>query len=388
VSAVLRAVLPVWACAVKDMRIALTERMSMLQAVTLPVNYLIMMSLFVLAGSSQPTAMVMQDHGSYARQFVAAMGRAHTFRISVESRAQAAAQMQAGTLVTLVTIPAGFDAAITHHQAATVRVTVNNLNEDLTDDARRGVRLALASFYGAASPGQVPVTVAEHDTYRQDTGYIAFLALSIVVIALMVSGMLQAGSAAAREFEHHTISGLLLAPVRPWQILAGRMLGAFLVSLPAVAAVLTVVVFIVGDRPARIVMAIGVALLTLAVFVAAGVALGTVTRDRSLVAVLTRGVPVPLFFLSGVFGPLSFQTGPVQAIGQILPVHWAVVLTQWSFKGFLTGTVPLPVDAVILAGYGAAFTAAAAIALRHITRARPRPVPAAPARHALTASRR
>lgn len=387
-TAVLRVALPVWACAVKDMRIAFTERMSMIQAISLPVNYLIMMSLFVLAGSAQPTAVVMQDHGQYARQFAAAMGRAHTFRISVESQARASAQMQAGTLVTLVTIPSGFGQAIRHHQAVLVQVTINNLNEDLTDDAHRGIRLALASFYAAVSPGQVPVTVTERDEYRQDTGYMPYLALSIIVIALMVAGLLQAGNAAAREFEHSTIKGLLLAPVRPWQILAGRMLGAFLVSLPAVAAVLTVVVVIVGDRPARIVLAIAVALLTLAVFVAAGVALGTVTRDRSLVAILTRAVPVPLFFLSGVFGPLSFQTGPVQAIGQILPVHWAVVLTQYAFKGFLTGTVPLAADAGILAGYLAAFTAAAAIALRRTARVRPRAFTAAPARHALTAGRR
>jgi ABC-type transport system involved in multi-copper enzyme maturation permease subunit len=362
----------IWAIAVKDMKIAFGERMSMIQAITLPVNYLVMMSLFVLAGSNAPAAVVMTDHGSYARQFVAAMERSHTFRITVESQAEADAQMQAGTLVAEVTIPADFDQVIEHHQRMMIPVMINNLNEDLTTDAHRGIRLALASFYAAVSPGQVPVTVTDHDTYSQDTGYIPFLALSIVVIALMVAGMLQAGNAAAREYEQSTIKGLFLAPVRSWQILAGRILGAFIVSLPAVAVVLAVVVLIVGDRPDRLALAVGVALLTLAVFCAAGVALGTITRDRSLVAILTRAVPVPLFFLSGVFAPLSFQTGTVQAIGEVLPVHWAVVLTQFAFKGFLTGTVSLADDAVILAGYLAVFVAVAAVALRQTARVRSR----------------
>jgi ABC-type polysaccharide/polyol phosphate export permease len=161
------------------------------------------------------------------------------------------------------------------------------------------------------------------------------------------------------------------------------MLGAFTASLPAVAVVLAVVVAIVGDHPARALMTVAITLLTLAVFTAAGTALGTLTRDRALVAIITRAVPLPLFFLSGVFAPLSYQTAAVQAIGGWLPVHFAVVLVQWSVRGLLTGTMSLPADAAILAAYLAAFALASAAALRLATRsrARSRP-PRPPARHA------
>jgi ABC-type transport system involved in multi-copper enzyme maturation permease subunit len=358
---------PVWALAAKDAKVARREVMSLVQGVTLPVNYLLMMMLFVLSGGGQPTAVVMQDHGSYAREFVAALESARTYKVTVESQQAADAQMQAGKLVTEITIPAGFGQAITRHQPMTVPVMFNNLNEDLFDDGTRGIRLALASFYAMVSPGQVPVTVDEHDAYPDDTGYIPFLALAVVVIAVMVAGLLQAGNATAREYEQGTIRGLLLAPVRPWQILAGRMLGAYLMSLPSLAVVLAVVVLGVGDQPARLWLALAVALLTLAVFVPAGVLLGTVTRDRQLVAIFTRGLPVPLFFLSGVFAPLSFQTAAVQDIGQLMPVHWAIILVQYAFKGFGTGTLPLPADAAILVGYLVLFTALSAAALR-ITR--------------------
>ena len=63
----------IWGSARKDIRSALTERSTLVQSITLPVNYLIMMSLFVLAGSHAPTAVVMYDHGPYARQFVTTM---------------------------------------------------------------------------------------------------------------------------------------------------------------------------------------------------------------------------------------------------------------------------------------------------------------------------
>jgi ABC-type transport system involved in multi-copper enzyme maturation permease subunit len=367
----LRTARAVWAVAAKDARVALTERMSMLQALTLPLNYLIMMSLFALAGGHDPAALVMADNGSYARTFASSMASARTFNITDTTATQAAGRMRAGNLVAAVTIPPAFDQDIRDHKTATVRLAVNNLNQDLTDDAERGMRLALDEFYQSAAPGQVPVSVAFQDQYASDTGYIPFLAMSVVVISLLVAGLLAAGNAAAREYEERTMRGLLLAPVSLWHILAGRILGAFLISLPSVAIVMAVVTVIAGDRPEHPLIAAGTALLTLAASCAAGTALGTIARDRSTVAVITRALPVPLFFLTGVFAPLSYFPPAVQWIGGLLPVHYAVVLTQWGFRGLVTGTLPLLADAVILAATLLAFAAAGATALHQSARTRP-----------------
>src|SRR6266700_1389195 len=83
----------VGACARKEVLTSITERSVLIQSISLPVNYLIMMSLYVLAGSHAPTAVVMQDHGPHARQFVAAMAHSASYRLGVETARQAAAQM-------------------------------------------------------------------------------------------------------------------------------------------------------------------------------------------------------------------------------------------------------------------------------------------------------
>ena len=292
------------------------------------------------------------------------MRQADSFRLEVTSAATARQQLHAGNLVAVVTIPARFERAVARHQHMAIPVEVNNLDEDLTDDAHRAMRLVVTSFYAHADPALVSVVASEQDAYRHDTGYIPFLAMSIIVIALMVSGLLQAGNAASRDWENSTIKELLLAPARTWEVLAGRMLGAFLVAVPAAVVVLGVVVFVVGDHPARLALTCGVSLLTLGVFVAAGAALGTAIKDRSALAVLTRALPVPLFFLSGVFGPIGFQTGVVQGIATVLPIHYAIVLEQLGFKWFITSTLSPATDAAILAGYLAVFICLSGIALR------------------------
>ena len=54
----------VWACMKKDIKSALTDRVFTIVGVFVPVNILILLSLFVLAGSQAPTAVVM--HVSFA----------------------------------------------------------------------------------------------------------------------------------------------------------------------------------------------------------------------------------------------------------------------------------------------------------------------------------
>jgi ABC-type multidrug transport system permease subunit len=321
------------------------------------------MSLFALSGSAAPTAIVLLDHGYYAQQFVTSMQKSDSFRLHVETAQQANAQLHQGTLVAVVTVPANFDSAVARNQPVQIPMQVNNIDQDLTDDVQRAIRLSVTTFYSQTNPQAVSIVTSEHDQYPSDTGYIPFLAITITVIALMVSGLLQAGNAAAREFEKGTIKELLLAPARPWAILLGRMLGAFLISLPAGVIVVGVVILVVGV-PADFLLVVGVCLLNLAVFVAAGTAFGLMIRDRSAFTILIRAIPVPLFFLSGVFAPLTFQTRAVYATGVWLPVHYAVVLEQLAFKGFRTGTLSPAIDALVLFGYVIVFVLLAGVALR------------------------
>ncbi|HEX3490010.1 MAG TPA: ABC transporter permease [Streptosporangiaceae bacterium] len=342
-------------CARKEVLTSLTEKSVLIQSISLPVNYLIMMSLYVLAGSHAPTAVVMYDHGPYAQQFVQAMRQSASYRLIVESAHHAAAQMKAGTLVSVVTIPAHFDRAILRHHHIAVTQQVNNLNADLTDDAVRALRTSVTSFYNHALPGRLHVLTRIHNAYPHPMGYIPFLSMSVIVIALMVSGLLQAGNAAAREFEQGTISEILLSPARQWLVLMGRMLGAFAISLPAGLVVMAVVIWGVGDHPVHPWLMAGTSLLTLAVFIAGGTALGLAVRDRSTLAILTRAIPVPLFFLSGVFGVVGYQTRVVQDIATVLPTHYAIVLEQYAIGGYGTSTLSLTMDAGILAAFFAGF---------------------------------
>ena len=341
----------IWACTKKDVKSALTEQTFLIVGIFLPLNVLILLSLFVLGGSNAPTAVVMQDKGKYAQQFYDAMSHAHSFRLEQTSADEAQSLLKAGKIVAVVVIPPDFDAKVSQQQPVQVEVDINNLNTDFTNDIRRAVPLSITSFYEKAYPNLVTVTPSEHDLYPHDTDYLPYLTVSVLVIGLMIGGLLPAGTGSAREWELGTMKELLLSPAPRWAMLVGKMLGAFLVSLASVILVLVVLILLIGVWPAHWDEVIGFTLLTLTIFIALGTLLGTLLKQRIAVTALSVGTSVPLFFLSGAFGPISFTTEAIQVIAKSFPVYYAIVLQQHAFHDFTLNTYGLGVNVLILCAY-------------------------------------
>lgn len=357
----------IWACMKKDIRIALTERIFTIISVFLPVNFLILFSLFVISGGQAPTAVVMNDTGPYAQQFYNAMAGAHSFILQKASRQEADALIHEGRIVAVVTIPGDFDARVQNNQLVQVGVQINNLNTDFTNDIRRAVPLSITKFYAKAFPNVVTVTANETDQYPQDTGYIPYLTVSILIIALVVGGLLQSGTSAAREWENATMKELLLSPASRWAVVTGKMLGAMVMGLAAVLVVLIVLILIIGVHPMHWGAMIGYTLLTSAIFISAGTLLGTLIKQRQAFTGLAFGVSIPLFFVSGAFGPISFNVPALQVLAQILPVYYAIVVQQYAFHNFILNTYTLLGNTLILFGFLVLFVVLAAIVLRRST---------------------
>lgn len=207
----------------------------------------------------------------------------------------------------------------------------------------------------------------EQDFYRQDTDYIPYLTVSIVVIGIMVGSLLQSGTVSAREWENETMKELLLSPAPRWAVLLGKIVAAFLLSLMSLVILLVVLIFLIGVWPAHWDEVIGFTLLTLIIFIAFGTLLGTLLKQRQPVVALAMGTSIPLFFLSGAFGPISFTTPIIQVLAQIFPVYYAIVLQQHAFHNFTLNTLGTGINVVILAAYALGLLAVTTLVLRRST---------------------
>lgn len=347
----------------KDIRSSLTERAFMITSIIIPINFLLLFLLFALTGGEAPTAVVLEDHGPYATQFVSAMEHSHSFIIQQTTSSEAQNLMRQGRIVSIITIPANFDSSVGKGFEIQLPVVVNNLDVDFTNDIRRAVPLAITSFYANAFPNQVVIRAHEIDTYSHDTGYIQYLVVSLMVISIMLGGLLQAGANAAREYENGTIKELILSPARLWAIQLGKILGALVLNSLSVLVVIIVIVFLIGVWPVHWDELLGFTLLLMITFVALGTLIGTLVRRRQSVIPLSIGVTIPIFFLSGAFGPAIWGDQTIAFITQFQPVYYGIAIFQHAFHNFVTTQGGPLYDKIILIGFavGAVFGSVIAV---------------------------
>ena len=353
----------IFACARKDFHTAVTERIFLLTLIMIPLQYLFLFILFVLASDQAPTAVVMQDNGPYAQQLYKVMANAHAFSLFKTTTQDAQNKLLAGKIVAVITIPADFDSRVKQNQQVQVPVQINNLNEDFTADIRRAVPLSITTFYAKVFPNLVSIIPREHDWYAKDTSYIPYLGVSILVIALALGGAIQSGTSWAREWELETMKELLLSPAPRWCLIIGKMVGAFFLALVSALIVMLALIGPLQTRPTHIVEMFIYMLLTLAIFSALGTLIGTMVKQRRLITTLVLGCTLPIFFVSGPLGPVTFNTPAVQFIAQFFPIAYAIAGEQHAFHNFNTNTLGTW-NAIILMGFAVVFTIAAIFMLR------------------------
>jgi ABC-type polysaccharide/polyol phosphate export permease len=144
----------------------------------------------------------------------------------------------------------------------------------------------------------------------------------------------------------------------------GKALGALVMSaLPAVV-VLAVVVPLTGSWPQHWGELLGFSLLLMVLFVALGTLAGTLLRRWQAVIPLSFGLALPLFFLSGAFGPANWGNAGIASVARVEPVTYGIGVFQHAFHGFQTTQSGLGTATVVMGAYAVVGVAVSAGLLR------------------------
>lgn len=325
--------------------LSLAAPLATILSLLVPLNFLVLFVLFALSGGRVPAAVVQLDRGPEATAMVRALGDALTFNLQAASPTAAQAMIAQQRAVVAITVPAGFSQALARGDQAWLSVRLDNLNTDFADDVRRALPLVELSFYGRRSAGALPLAISERDTYPGNVGFLDYLAVSILSVAILLGGLLIGGRSVAGEWERGTARELLLAPVPPWAVVAGKMAAGFVAGLSSSLLVLGVLLLL-GVRPdswSRLPGVIGVLVLSLVAFLSLGVALGSLLRRLNAVTPLAFALGLPLFFVSGAFGPIAWGGAAAADVARVFPVVYANAALQHAFHGYWTlrGGAPL-----------------------------------------------
>jgi ABC-2 type transport system permease protein len=192
-----------------------------------------------------------------------------------------------------------------------------------------------------------------------------FYVPAVLAMVLMVVTSILTAMGVVREKEIGTLEQLIVTPLRPWQIIVGKLLPFALIGLVQVFLVTSIVVF--GFRvPLRgsFILLLLLTQLFLLNTLGLGLLVSTVVRTQQQ-AMMTAAftLMMPMVFLSGLIFPIENMPRVFQLLTYIVPLrYYATIIRGIFLKG--SGLAVLWPEALALLGMGIGILGVAALRFR------------------------
>lgn len=201
---------------------------------------------------------------------------------------------------------------------------------------------------GTAMPVQIRSRAAFNEALRSQNAIVP----GLIAVILMVISALLTSLTIAREWENGTIEMLAASPLRPWEIILGKMIPYFLIGLAdlLVATLTGMLLFGVPFRgsPALLLFLSSIFMIG---SLSLGIAISAATRNQLLASqVAMIATFLPAFFLSGLLFDIGNLPVAVRAISRLVPARYFVQILKGIYlKG--VGLEFLLTDAVFLLAF-------------------------------------
>jgi ABC-2 type transport system permease protein len=186
----------------------------------------------------------------------------------------------------------------------------------------------------------------------------AILAMILMTMTMMLSAM-----GIVREKEIGTMETLLVTPVRPWQLLAGKLLPYALVGfIELLPATLLVVGWFHVPLRGSFPLLVGLSMLFVLNTLGIGLLISALVRTQQQSMMFTAFVfMMPQIYLSGLIFPVENMPRVLQWVSRAIPLHWyAIILRGIFLKGLGAGDLWREAGMLALIG-GTLFTLAATL---------------------------
>jgi ABC-2 type transport system permease protein len=283
-----------------------------------------------------------QDRGAAARTLLTAYRSADYFRIDydVDSEAELKSLIDSGKARVGLIIPPDYSDKVLGGVTASVAIVL-----DGSDPTVAGTALSAAKLIGQAHATQIiterlvrqgrssalqtPVEVLTQIWYNPDMVSAYFMIPGVIAMILFFLTTMLTATAVVRERERGTIEQLIVTPIRPWELVVGKILPYVILAFMNMAEVMALGHWWFGV-PVRGNLLLILALSGLFLLSSLGIGLlaSTVANTQQEAMLVVWMTLLPALFLSGFFFPLEAMPKVLQWVSLFFPLRYYLVIIR------------------------------------------------------------
>lgn len=282
-----------------------------------------------------------EDHSALSTRLVAAFYPPYFTVPALMTPAEMDTGLDRGTITFALGIPPNFQRDVLGGKSPSIQLNVDATRVSQAFTGAGYIQAIITTEVDAflqryRTQTVLPVDLALRMRFNPTANKSWFGAVVEIINQITLLSIILTGAALIREREHGTIEHLLVMPVTPFEIMAGKIWAMALVVVVATAVALFAVVRGLLGVPIQgsIALFLAGAVVNLFSTTALGILLATLTRSMPQFALLTMLVIMPLEILSGGSTPRESMPQIVQDIMLAAPTtHFVSMAQAILFRG-------------------------------------------------------
>jgi ABC-2 type transport system permease protein len=318
------------------------DRVSFAMIVMLPVMQLLLFGYAInTTPHNLPTAVLLQEDSDLGRSILKALENSAYFRFTYEVHdvAEFDDLLQSGKVLFGVEIPRGFERAVRRGDRPALLVAA-----DATDPVAAGaglgalgtlVQTALAHDLFTGDPPAMPFEIRAHARYNPAASSRLNIVPGLVGTILTMTMLIFTALSVTRETERGTMESLLSMPIKPVEVMFGKIMPYVLVGFVQGTLIIGIGVLLFG---VPVLGSLPLLALLSTLFITTNLSIGytfsTIVQNQLQAMQLSMMFFLPSILLSGFMFPFMGMPVWAQYVGEGLPLtHYIRIVRAIMLKG-------------------------------------------------------
>ena len=291
-----------------------------------------------------------EDRGPASRRLVDAFGRGENFAVAatLESPAAATRALDAGEVRAVLVIPRSYAADLAAGRTAVVQLLVDGADSTSATTTIAYANAIVREHSGAttidalrrrgvlARDGFPPLEMRARFWYNPEQKSVNYIVPGLIAVILMMLSTLLTALTVVRERERGTIEQLVVSPLKPHELILGKVIPYAAIAFFDVLLVMGSGRVLFGVRIAgSIPLLLALSVLYLVAALGIGLLISVVSPTQQ--TAMTAGIlasQLPTLLLSGFIFPIRAMPEVVQVLTNLIPArHFLVIVRGIFLKG-------------------------------------------------------
>jgi ABC-2 type transport system permease protein len=328
------------------------DRLTFAMMIGVPVMQLVLFGFAINTDpKALPTAVISAEASPFSRALVKALENTGYFRIVATPATvdEADRLLQLGRVQFVLELPEDFSRRLQRGEPAVALVEADATDPAATSNALAALNQVAATGLDAELTGPLArgrssgpaLELRVHRRYNPEGITQYNIVPGLMGVVLTMTMVMMTSIAMTRERERGTMENLLATPVRPLEVMLGKIVPYIVVGYVQVAVILLAARYLFDVPMAgSLALLLAVLVLFIAALLAIGFTFSTLARSQMQAMQMTMFFFLPSMLLSGFMFPFRGMPAWAQFIGEALPLtHFLRVLRGIMLKGSGLGEI-------------------------------------------------